>query len=478
MAGTGSDDGGRMRNHAGYVSLWLDEALGAEQGTDALAPVPPTADVVIVGGGFTGLWTAIRLREREPDCEVCLVEAAFCGYGASGRNGGIAATSWAKFPAMERLYGRQSALELGGAIEKCLQELPSFCEREGIDAEIRFQGGAWVATNRAQLGAWERTLEALRAAGHDHYRPLSADEARERTGSHAALGGVTTEVEATLQPGRLARGLRRVAIERGVTVCEDARMLGIDARAPIQVRTSRGSVRADRVVLAMNAWAAGIRSLKPHLFVTSSDIVATSPLPPEALTGGLGRGVAIDDSRRLILYWRSTPSGRIVFGKGGGFMSIDNRVGRRFTGRSALSDQVESRLRFLYPELPDSAVEYSWNGPIDYSVTGMPYFGPCYPGRDDIIVGAGYSGMGVVQTMLGGKILASLALGSDDAFAASPLTREWERHLPPEPLRSLGAPIVKAAIRRREMMDDAGMDPDPFTRFVAGLDPTASPNQT
>ncbi len=468
-----------MTNRHPYVSLWLDEAFAAEAGTpEELVPVPPTADVVVVGGGFTGLWTAIRLREREPDCRVCVVEANYCGYGASGRNGGIAGTSWAKFPVLERLFGRADALALGSAIEECLHELAPFCEREGIDAELRFQGGGWVATNPAQLGAWERTREALQAAGHDHFRPLSAEEAQELTASKRALGGVATEVEATLQPGKLVRGLRRVAIDRGVAVCENARMLGLDGQAPVEVRTRRGTVRADRVVLAMNAWAAGIPSLKSHLFVTSSDIVATRPLGPEALTGGLGRGVSIDDSRRLILYWRSTPSGRIVLGKGGGFMSIDNRVDRRFTGESALHGQVESRLRFLYPELRDAPVEYSWNGPIDYSVTGLPYFGPCYPGRDDILVGAGYSGMGVVQTMLGGKILASLALGADDPLAASPLTEQWERRLPPEPFRSLGAPIVKAAIRRKEMMEDAGTQPDQLTRFVAGLDPTASPNQT
>lgn len=467
-----------MTNRHQYVSMWLEEALAAEsEAPRADGPIPSSADVVIVGGGFTGLWTAIRLREREPDCQVCVLEAMYCGYGASGRNGGIAGTSWAKFPALERLYGREDALRLGGAIEECLRELPAFCEGEGIDAELRFQGGAWVATNAAQLGAWQQTQQALQAAGHDHFRSLSADEAQELTASKAALGGLTTEVEATLQPGKLVRGLRRVAIERGVTVCEDARMVSLDGRSPVKVRTGRGTVRADRVVLATGAWAAGMRPVKPHVFVTSSDIVATRPLAPEALTGGLGRGVALDDSRRMILYWRSTPSGRIVFGKGGGWMSINNRVDRRFTGRSALQDQVESRLRFLYPDLRDVPVEYSWNGPIDYSVTGLPYFGPCQPGREEVLVGVGYSGMGVVQTMLGGKILASLALGEHDVFAASPLTRKWQRRLPPEPVRSLGAPIVKAAIRRKEMMDDAGAVPDRLTRFVASLDPTASPNQ-
>jgi len=467
-----------MINRHQYVSLWLEEALAGEpDAPEPHTPIPSAADVVIVGGGFTGLWTAIRLREREPHCRVCVVEAVYCGYGASGRNGGIAGTSWAKFPTLERLYGRGGALDVGHAIEQCLRELPTFCEREKIDAELRFEGSAWVATNAAQLGAWEGVQSALQDAGHAHFRSLSAEEAQELTGSRSVLGGVATEAEATVHPGKLVRGLRRVAMQRGVSVCEDARMLGLDGRGPVEVRTSRGSVRADRVVLATNAWAAGMRPLKPHLFVTSSDIVATAPLPPEALTGGLGRGVALDDSRRMILYWRSTPSGRIVFGKGGGWMSINNRVDRRFTGPSALRHQVESRLRFLYPELHDTPLEYSWNGPIDYSVTGLPYFGALHPGRDDILVGVGYSGMGVVQTMLGGKVLASLALGQDDEHAASPLTRKWERRLPPEPFRSLGAPIVKAAIRRKEMMDDAGMAPDGLTRFVAGLDPTASPNQ-
>jgi len=467
-----------MMNRHQYVSLWLEEALASEPAApEPRAPIPATADVVIVGGGFTGLWTAIRLRDREPDCRVCVVEAVYCGYGASGRNGGIAGTSWAKFPALERLYGRQAALDVGNAIERCLRELPELCEREGIDAELRFEGGAWVATNAAQLGAWQEVVSALEAAGHAHFRPLSAEEARELTGSRTVLGGVATDVEATLHPGRLARGLRRVAIERGVTVCEDARMLGLDGRSPVEVRTSRGVVRADRVVLATNAWAAGLRPLRPHLFVTSSDIVATAPLPPESLTGGLGRGVALDDSRRMILYWRSTPSGRIVFGKGGGWMSIGNRVDRRFTGESGLRDQVESRLRFLYPELLGTPVQYSWNGPIDYSITGLPYFGPLHPGRDDVLVGVGYSGMGVVQTMLGGKILAGLALGQADELTALPLTRRWERRLPPEPLRSVGAPIVREAIRRKEMMEDAGAAPDRLTRLVAGLDPTASPNQ-
>jgi glycine/D-amino acid oxidase-like deaminating enzyme len=183
----------------------------------------------------------------------------------------------------------------------------------------------------------------------------------------------------------------------------------------------------------------------------------------------------MSDSRRLILYWRSTLDGRVVFGKGGGWMSVDNRVDARFTGASALAASVESRFRRLYPDLRAVPIERSWNGPIDYSSTGLPYFGPLDDGRDDVLVAIGYSGMGVVQSVLGGRVLASLVLRTDDDYATLPVTRRWPVKLPPEPFRSLGAPVVKAAVSRQEQARDAEAKAGRVVRLVAGLDPTASP---
>jgi glycine/D-amino acid oxidase-like deaminating enzyme len=473
------------RAASSYVSLWLDEALTAEnaetaQNVDiaATGPLPGHADVLIVGGGFTGLWTAIRLLEHNPDLNVCLIEAQYCGYGASGRNGGIAEASWAKFPVMRRLYGQAEAVRLATVIEAGLSALRTFCDHHRIDAQIRQRGNLWIASNQSQLGAWDNTVQAAEAAGVNPFKPVSAAEARDLTGSPLALGGVYEEHAATVQPARLVRGLRRVAAEMGAKIFEHTPMTGYEGTGPVTVTTPGGTIEAGQVVLAMNAWAASREHVKPHLFVTSSDIIATAPVPGLLTAEGLGGGMALSDSRRLILYWRSTPDGRAVFGKGGGWMSRGNRVDHRFTGESAFHDEVTSRFHRLYPQLRDVPVERSWNGPIDYSSTGLPYFGPLDDRNPAVLTGLGYSGMGVVQTVLGGRILASLALGLRDEYTSLPLTRRWPARLPPDPFRSLGAPIVKAAVTRKELMLDAEAKPGRLIQFIAGLDPTAAPSQS
>lgn len=469
------------RNTGGYVSLWLEEALAdepAEQPPAEPEPVPARADVVIVGGGFTGLWTAIRLREHDPSLDVCLIEARYCGYGASGRNGGIAEGSWAKFPTMRRLFGQADAVRLAQATDDGLEDLRSYCAANGIDAQIRARGNLWLATNQSQLGSWDKTVQAAEQARVSPYKPVDAAEARRLSGSPLALGGVFEEHAASVQPARLVRGLRRAALAHGVKIHEHTAMTGIEGTSPVLVTTDRGTIAAGKAVLAMNAWSASRPELKPYLFVTSSDIVATRRVP-ELMDGeALGSGIALSDSRRLILYWRSTPDGRLVFGKGGGWMSRGNRVDSRFTGESALRDSVISRMRRLYPALREVPAEYSWNGPIDYSSTGLPYFGPLADANPAILVGAGYSGMGVVQTVLGGRILASLVLGRDDEYTSLPLARRWPRKLPPDPFRSLGAPLVKAALTRKELLLDAEAEPGRLVNLIASLDPTASPAQS
>jgi glycine/D-amino acid oxidase-like deaminating enzyme len=474
-------------NASSYVSLWLDEALAAEAPqttergqttSDAAGPLPPAADVLIVGGGFTGLWTAIRLLEHDPGLDVCLIEAKYCGYGASGRNGGIAEGSWAKFPAMLRLYGQDEALRLATMIDTGLTDLRAFCDHHKIDAEIRHRGNLWIASNQSQLGSWDKTVHAAETAGVNPFKPVSAAQARDLTGSPLALGGVCEDHAATVQPAKLVRGLRRVAAEMGAKIFEHTPMTGYDGTGPVTVSTPRGTIKAGRVVLAMNAWAASYKQVKPHLFVTSSDIIATAPVPELLNSEGLGDGMALSDSRRLILYWRSTPGGRVVFGKGGGWMSRGNHIDRRFTGESAFRDVVISRFHRLYPQLRDVRVERSWNGPIDYSSTGLPYFGPLDDRNPAVLTGLGYSGMGVVQAVLGGRILASLALGLRDQYATLPVTRRWSARIPPDPFRSIGAPIVKAAVSRKELMLDAEARPGRLTQFIAGLDPTAGPSQS
>lgn len=464
---------------ADYVSLWLDQARESEGTFDAQRePLPANADVVIVGGGFTGLWTAIRLLEREPALNVCVLEARYCGYGASGRNGGIADSSWPKFPLMRTLYGQDEALRLATAIQAGLGDIKSFCDAHQIDAQIRQQGYLWVASNHSQVGAWEKARAAAEAAGAHPFRDVSTAEVHELSGSAVPVAGIFEEEVASLQPAKLVRGLRGAAAELGAKIVEYTPMTGFEGPGPVTVRTAAGEIRARKVVLAMNAWAASRPEVRPYLFVTSSDIVATPVIPDLPSEKGLGSGLGLSDSRRLILYWRSTPEGRIVFGKGGGQMSRFNRVDRRFTGPSSLRNDVASRFHRLYPQFRGIGIEQSWNGPIDYSSTGLPYFGPLQDGNPNVLIGIGYSGNGVVPTVLGGKILASLVLDAEDEYSSLPLTRRWSKRLPPDPFRSVGAPLVRAAMSRKELMLDAEATPGRVLELVAGLDPTASPAQT
>jgi len=253
-------------------------------------------------------------------------------------------------------------------------------------------------------------------------------------------------------------------------------MVGIDPEGTqIIVRTPSAAIRTGRVILAMNAWAARMKPVKDCIFVTSSDIVATAPGATTDSEGRLRDGVAMSDSRRLILYWRSTPDGRVVFGKGGGWMSVGNRVDGRFTGRSAFAGLVASSFRRLYPDLREVPIEYSWTGPIDYSTTGLPYLGPVKDGNPKVLIGIGFSGMGVVQCVVAGRVLASLAMGCEDEYSSLPVTRWWPRTLPPEPLRSLGAPLVRAAVARREQLQDAEVRPGRILNAIARLDPTTAP---
>jgi putative aminophosphonate oxidoreductase len=451
-------------------SLWLDEALRGE--TDA--PVldgAVDADVCIAGGGFTGLWTALRLKEREPALDVALVEADVCGAGASGRNGGFVLSWWAKFRALERLRGAEEALRLARASAAAVGEIGAFCEANGIDAHIRADGWLWTATSPAQIGAWDETIERLAELGEEPFERLEPEEVARRAASPRHLAGVYEQTAASVQPALLARGLRRVALARGVRIFEHSPVRRLERDRPAGVVTASGRVRAARVVLALNAWAAALPELRRALVVVPSDVIATPPIPDRLAEVDWHGGICIDDARLMVNYWRSTLDGRIVFGKGGGGLTYGGRIGPRYERSSPRADWVTASFHDLYPRLADVPAERSWFGPIDRSKVGLPFFGPL-GGNERILVGAGYSGNGVGPSFLGGRILASLALGLDDEWAGCGLVRS-AGGLPPEPIRYVGGRIVRAAVARKERAEDAGREPRRIDVFLAGLAPAA-----
>jgi len=449
-------------------SLWLDEALVADAGGAAPALEGDVrADVCIVGGGYVGLWTALELRERDPGIDVVVVEADVCGGGASGRNGGFVLSWWAKFKTLRALCGDEEALRVARASADAVTEIGAFCEREGIDAHFRPDGWLWTATSDAQRGAWKATLAALDAVGASPFEELSAEEAARRGGSPVHVAGVFEPTAATVQPALLARGLRRVALERGVRIFERTRMTGLERWG---VRCQGGRVAAERVVLATNAWAAGVRELRRALVVIASDMVATEPFGERLAHHGWADGVAISDSRLLVNYFRSTLDGRVAFGRGGGTLAFSGRVGSAFDGESPRANSVAAEWRRLYPQFADVGIAASWTGPIDRSVTSLPFFGRLRA-HPHVAYGVGWSGNGVGPSLLGGRILASLVLGADDEWSRSGLARGPVGRFPPEPARFAGGHVVRAAVARKEQADDEGRRADRVTRALAGLAP-------
>ena len=459
-----------FRARAQARPLWLDEALGT--GPPARpAPLPAAVDLCIVGGGFTGLWTAIEAKRLDPSASVAIVEAARCGSGASGRNGGFVMTAWSKFPTLQKVCGTEGALQWARACEGAVGEIGAFCEHHGIDAHFHQGGWLWAATNRSQVDAWERTAEAIAAAGATPFEFLAPDEVRRRSGSPVHLAGVYESTPATVQPALLAQGLARVARELGVVVAEYAPMTELSADPVPVVTTARGTLRADRVVLATGAWSAAVPRVRRALVVIGSDVVATEPAPERLAELGWPLGMAISDSRRLVNYYRQTDDGRIVFGKGGGSVAMSGRVGPAFDRPSPRADEVTAQLRRIYPVLWDVATARSWRGPVDYSATGLPFF-CALEDHPRVLVGAGFSGNGVGPSFLAGRTLGAMGLGLESEVAPEAMRRPPRGALPPEPARKLGAMVVRAAVAHKERAEDLDRPVGRLTALAAGLDPT------
>jgi glycine/D-amino acid oxidase-like deaminating enzyme len=315
-------------------------------------------------------------------------------------------------------------------------------------------------------------MDELASHGLHPFTELSSEEAARLGGSPTHLGGVLESSTATVQPVLLALGLRRVALERGIEIYETSPMTSIDSGTPARVRTAQGTVTAEKVVLAMNAWSASFPEIRRRLLILGSDIVATPSIPEQLQHMQLDSGLAISDSRRLVHYYRTTLDGRLVFGKGGGRIGNRGNVDDGFAGRSRREQSVAAHLYRTYPQLHGMQPEASWTGAVDYSVTSMPFFAHL-ENRPEVVYGVGFSGNGVGPSYVGGHILSDLVLDRQSELSTSGLVHAPKRRLPPEPVRWLGGHAVRRALSRKERLEDAGRTPDRPTSLLASLDPTS-----
>lgn len=435
-------------------SYWLREALAQEEERRS----PPLdgdadADVVIVGGGFTGLWTAYFLTERNPNLGVVVLEQDICGGGPSGRNGGFASGWWDELGGLVALYGPEAALRACRAISESITSIGAFCLRHGIDAWFKRGGYLYAITAAAHERLCEEMVNLAREVGAaEELRALTAAEVRSRCASPAFRGGAFMRDGASVQPARLARGLRRVLLERGVTIHEGTRVTSLDGATAI---TPYGSVRARHAVLAVNAWGIGWPQLNSRLVAWSSYMVLTAPAPNELVEIGWTGGEVISDFRTSLRYFRTTPDGRIAFGGGGG--RARRTVDDMFTRDARAVSETAEGFRLMFPSFKDVPIEDAWGGPIDVSPTHLPTLGRA--ASANVYYAHGYTGNGVAPTHLAGQVLADLITGADTDNVRLPMVNARPRAFPPEPLRSWGAAMVRRAMIAKETAEERGQKP-------------------
>jgi len=486
---------------------WLREALASEAVTApelvAASTAPPlrgttTADVVVVGGGYTGLWAAYRITELEPGARVVLLEADLCGGGPSGRNGGFVSNWWDELPTLIERYGQDGALAVAEAMDAAVDEVGAWCAAHGVDAWFTKAGSISASAAPAQDGAWDEGIEACGSVGRgDRYVALTAAEVAARVSSPVLRGGVFMPGAATVQPALLARGLRRVLLERGVVIHEGTTATEIDGQRPgwfgavaagsrraparrpigglrpVRVRTGSGAgdgeVLAGAAVLGLNAWAAAWPWFGRRLVTWSSYIALTEPIPERLADLGWTGGEGLADGRFTLHYLRTTRDGRIAIGGGGGRAGFGGRIGPAFTDDARSAARAVAGLRRLFPSLSDVRIADSWGGPIDITADHLPWFGSV--GDRPIHAGHGYSGNGVGPSLVGGRILAALAVErTDDLALALPIAGGAPpRAFPPEPARYAGARIVREAIVRRESAEERGERVGRLTRELSRL---------
>jgi glycine/D-amino acid oxidase-like deaminating enzyme len=445
---------------------WIEEALALEPDRVPAAPLEgdADADVAIVGGGYTGMWTALVLHERDPGLRIVLLEADECGFGPSGRNGGFVHGYWSYLPRMRERFGDDGALAVAHAADAIIPGIRAFSEQRGEDVWLREAGMIRVSAAPGQ----DESLEGEVRAAVDLGVPgeavaLTPDELAARIRSPRFRKAVFMRDCATIQPARLSQALRRAVIEVAA-VHEHTRVTAI---RPGLLETPAGRMRAPEIVVAVNAAAAGWKPLSRRLTVFGSYIVLTEPVPELLERIGWTGGEAIFDGRMFLHYFRTTNDGRVAMGSGSGPIGFGGRIDRRFTEDAATAARAEQGLRVLLPDLAEAEITHSWGGPIDVSSDHLPFFGTV-PGKR-IHYGAGYSGHGAGPSWLGGQIIARLVLGVDDELTRLPLVTRRVPKLPPEPLRRLGGGLVRASILACEEAEEQDRRPPLPARAGAAL---------
>ncbi|MEX0404518.1 FAD-binding oxidoreductase [Aquibium sp. LZ166] len=360
-----------------------------------------TADVVIVGGGFTGLSAAAHLAKSGVD--VVLIEAHRFGDGASGRNGGQLGTGQrAGAEEMEAEYGFERAKALFDLAEEAKANLLEFAETNGIEIDFR-PGHLNVTHKKRELPEFEEHAEAMTVRfGYPHLSIMDSAETAERVGSTQYVGGVRDTGTGHIHPLKLVVGTARVAAAAGAKLFENTKSTGITSNGgKIRVGTASGSITADKCLIATNAYGADLEPVSAaHIMPIGSFIGATVPLGDDSPV--LPGGESASDSRFVVRYFRKSPDGRLLFG-GREIYAVDDP--------KDIAIHIRRQIAEIYPALKDVEITHAWGGYVGITLPRKPFVREVMP---NVISAGGYSGHGVMLSNFTGKLYAEAVAGNRD----------------------------------------------------------------
>jgi glycine/D-amino acid oxidase-like deaminating enzyme len=412
---------------------------------------PAAADIAIVGGGFTGLWTAIQLADAEPGLRIVVLEQEEVGFGASGRNGGFCSASLTHGRANGVLHFPDEIDELQRLGVENLAELCAFVDREGIVCDLERSGAIGVATEPWQAEQFEREARDLPADSALRYYDRAQIQAEVHSPRFLAGFEEGPEHNVMLDPAKLARGLAEAVDRRGVTIHEGTRVGGLERRAGgVRVTTDDGArLDAGRVVVATSAYSGWLRRLVP-LFVPVYDyVLVTEPLTADRRASiGWARRQGLSDSGYQFHYFRLTADDRILWGGYDAVYHPGNEVKPDHDRRPATFDMLEAHFRETFPQLGDIGFPYRWGGAIDTSTRFCVTFGETMGGR--VVYALGYTGLGVGAARWAGSVVRDWLLRPDSELLKLRLVRSTPFPIPPEPLRTPAVGLMRHEIARAD----------------------------
>jgi glycine/D-amino acid oxidase-like deaminating enzyme len=414
------------------------------------------ADVAVVGGGFCGLSSAYYLKRANPSLDVVLLEDKVIGYGASGRNAGFAMTLMGLTMEMTALrFGKERAREAYEFGHRAVDHVGQMVDAHGIDCDYEKPGLLTVATNEAQAKRLQHEIRLAEEIGVDSFSWIDGAEMRAKVDSPTYMGARWEAQCALINPAKLARGMKRVAMDAGVSIFERTPVAGIrPGKERVTLMTDRADVRASKVVLATNAFSAAMPQLRSKQLPVYTYIVLTEPLHDARLgaIGWAGRQ-GIEDARNLIHYYRLTADNRLLFGGSDAMYYYGNKLNR--DSNAKVFRQLKNDIGRTFPGLKGTRIEYKWGGPVSVPLDFFPSIG--YLGDDRrIVFSLGCVGHGVALMNFAGQIVRDLVLEDQTELTDLFFVNRRMIPLPPEPLRFAVGEAMRGAFKGLDAWEGRG----------------------